>query len=158
MKKTIVVGLAVLLLPLFSLACQHVGRSARPSNGGPTAEQQVAALHDAWCRAHQEYDAAWFERHIADTMVNTMGRTVTGKRQLLERVTRRENRFDSLTYDELNVQAYGDTAIATGIVFARGTSSEGRAFQGRARFTNVWIKRGSVWQCVAQHETGLGEK
>ena len=158
MKKRIVVGLLMLLLPAFSVAFQQVGRSAGSSTGGLTAEQQVAALHHAWCRAHQEYDVAWFERHIAETMVNTVDSTVTGKLELVERVRRHATRFDRLTYDELKVQAYGNTAIATGIVFAKRTSSDGRALQGRARFTNVWIRRGGLWQCVAQHETELAEK
>lgn len=152
MKRLLVVVVLVLAVP-----CLAFGQAAKkPATGsGQAAEQQVSALERAWIDASLKYDTAWFESHIADTMVNTDEEgVVTGKAELVGGVKNHANKFESLTYDDLKVQAYGDTAIATGIVVIKGTS-KGKDISGRSQWTDTWIKRGGQWQCVASHSTRI---
>ena len=156
MKRLLVVVLLMLAVP-----CLAFGQAAakKPATGtGQTAEQQVSALERAWLDASQKYDAAWFESHIAGTMVNTDEEgVVTGKAALVGDVKDHANKFETLTYDDLKVQPYGDTAIATGIVVIKGTS-KGKDVSGRSQWTDTWIKRGGQWQCVASHSTRITKK
>ena len=155
MKRLLVIVVLALVVPC--LAFGQAAQKAAPAKS-QTAEQQVSALERGWVDAAQKYDFAWFERHIADTMVNTDEEgAVTGKAALVADVKNHANKYETLSYDDLKVQAYGDTAIATGIVVIKGTF-EGKAIDGRSQWTDTWIKRAGQWQCVASQGTMITKK
>jgi len=115
-----------------------------------TAEQEVAVLERAWIDAAVNYDVAWFERVMADTFVNTSFEgVVTGKAALVADVKNKASQA-TYSYENLKVQVYGDTAIATGITVNKGTT-KGKDSTGRYAWTDTWVKRGGQWQCVASH-------
>ena len=119
---------------------------------GQTAEQEVAALERAWLDAAMKYDVAWFERHIADTFISTdFEGVVTGKAAMVADLKAKAGK-ETVSYDGLKVQAYGDTAIATGITVVKGTY-KGKDSTGRYAWTDTWVKRGGQWQCVAGHSS-----
>jgi ketosteroid isomerase-like protein len=150
MKKLLIVVILALAVP-----CLTFGQAAAPAK---TAEQEVAALERAWIDANLKYDVAWFERYIADTVVLTDEEgAVTGKAAMVADTKNRVSKYDTLTYDDLKVQVYGDTAIATGITVVKGTS-KGKAINARSQWTDTWIKRGGQWQCVASHGTFITKK
>lgn len=156
MKRLFVVALLMLALPCLAFG-QAAAQKAAPAKD-QTAEQEVSALERAWIDASLKYDAAWFERHIADTFVNTDEEgVVTGKAAMVADVKSHANKYEALTYDDLKVQAYGDTAIATGITVFKGTS-KGEAVGGRSQWTDTWIKRAGQWQCAASHGTMIVKK
>jgi len=47
---------------------------------------------------------------------------------------------------------YGNAAVATGIYRESGTN-KGKPYVIRSRYTDTWIRRGGVWQCVASQST-----
>jgi ketosteroid isomerase-like protein len=69
----------------------------------------------------------------------------------------RANVYETITYDDLRVHAYGDTAIATGIAVLKGTA-KGKPVDGSVRWTDTWIKRAGQWQCVASQGTMIAKK
>ena len=150
-SRTVVLVLAMLAIPCFTFG------QAAPATG-QTAEQEVSALERAWLDASLKYDVAWFQRHLADTIVSTNENgVVTNKAAMLADVKNHVDLISSLSYDDLKVQVYGDTAIATGIVVSKGTS-KGKVVNSRLQWTDTWIKRGGQWQCVASHASAIAKK
>ena len=93
---------------------------------------------------------AGFERHIADTFISTdFEGVVTGKAAMVADLKAKAGK-ETVSYDGLKVQVYGDTAIATGITAVKGTY-KGKDSTGRYAWTDTWVKRGGQWQCVAGH-------
>ncbi len=130
-RLLVVVALSVLAVPCLAFGQVPV-QKGQPAKG-QTAKQEVGALERAWLDASLKDDAARYARHIADTMVNTDEEgVVTGKPAMLADVKSHANKYDTLTMDELKMQVYGDTAVATGIVVFKGTYL-GKALVGNAR-------------------------
>ena len=51
---------------------------------------------------------------------------------------------------DMKVQAHGDSAVVTGVWTGKGTDGTGRAFDGKERFADTWVKMpDGKWQCVA---------
>ena len=50
----------------------------------------------------------------------------------------------------MKVQVHGDSAVVTGIWTGKGTDGAGKAYDGRERFVDTWVKMpDGTWQCVA---------
>lgn len=49
-----------------------------------------------------------------------------------------------------NVRMHGNTAIVTGAYHEKGVS-DGKPYEYRDRFTDVWMNRNGSWQVVASH-------
>ena len=64
------------------------------------------------------------------------------------------SRVTSYKLDDLQVRVYGDVAIVTGRNATTGTLF-GKAASMKSRFTDVFVKRGGRWQCVANHTTAI---
>jgi hypothetical protein len=54
--------------------------------------------------------------------------------------------------DEYDVRVYGDTAVVIGRWTARGVN-HGVQFDYQARFMSVYVRRGGMWQMVAEQST-----
>jgi ketosteroid isomerase-like protein len=51
---------------------------------------------------------------------------------------------------DMKVQVHGDAAVVTGVWTGKGTSGSGKAFDGKERFADTWVKMSDgKWQCVA---------
>jgi ketosteroid isomerase-like protein len=51
---------------------------------------------------------------------------------------------------DMKVQVHGDSAVVTGVWTGKGTDGTGRAFDGKERFADTWVKMpDGKWQCVA---------
>jgi ketosteroid isomerase-like protein len=50
---------------------------------------------------------------------------------------------------DMKVQVYGDSAVVTGVWTGKGTDGTGKAFDGKERFADTWVKMSDgKWQCV----------
>jgi len=56
--------------------------------------------------------------------------------------------------EEMQVHLHGDTAIVTYRSWDKGIY-EGQAFEGRNRWTDVFVKQGKAWRLVASQGTAL---
>jgi ketosteroid isomerase-like protein len=50
----------------------------------------------------------------------------------------------------MKVQVYGETAVTKGVYVIKGTF-KGKDVTGKYPYTDVWVKIGGRWQCVADH-------
>ena len=154
MKKLLVAAVIAIIVPCVLLG---QGATKAPAKGN-AAEQKVAALEREWIDAGPKGDAAWFERYLAPTFVNTdESGAVADKAAMIKEVRSREAKLESVSYEALNTKAYGDTVIATGITVRKGTL-KGADISGRFAWTDTWVKLGGEWQCVAGHASTVSAK
>ena len=51
---------------------------------------------------------------------------------------------------DMKVQVHGGAAVVTGVWTGKGTDGTGKAFDGKERFADTWVKMSDgKWQCVA---------
>jgi len=113
----------------------------------------IAKAHEQWIRAFQEHDPTLIEPLLADEIVYHGVEPFT-KQHLMEHVRDTSFTLESVSPNELHVRVFGsarDVAVVTGSVIAKGRR-EGEAFNLQNRYTEVWVKRGGRWQCVAGQE------
>ncbi len=113
----------------------------------------IAKAHEQWIRAFQQHDPALIEPLLADELVYHGVEPFT-KQHLMEHVRDTSFALTSVSQSELRVRVLGsahDVVVATGSVNAKGRR-EGEAFNLQNRYTEVWVKRGGRWQCIAGQE------
>ena len=113
-------------------------------------EKAVTQLVHEWLDALVKGDLDALDRIVADDYIitNSDG-SVLGKQNLDPLI-----KFESATVEDLKVRLYGETAVVTGTAAFKG-SFNGRPFNSRERFTDVWLKRGGKWQVVASQQSTL---
>jgi ketosteroid isomerase-like protein len=152
MKK--ILGAVALLLVLVSLI---IGQTKPPA--AQNAVQEVTALERAWIDAERQYDVAWFEKYLADTIVSTdENGAVMDKSAMIADVKSKASNNESVTYEGLKVQVYGDAAVATGISVVKGGTYKGKDNSGKFPWTDTWVKLSGRWQCVASHNSKIVTK
>lgn len=55
---------------------------------------------------------------------------------------------------DVKVRSYGDTAVVTGTSIQSGVS-EGKPWQGKFRFTRVWVRMQGKWTMVSSHSSRI---
>ena len=122
------------------------------------AVQEITALEMAWNEAQMKNDALWLERNLLNSYISTDEEgVVLDKAKTIANAKVKLAKIDAVSTDNLKVQVYGNTAIATGVNTAKGTF-KGKDISGRYPWTDTWIKIGGRWQCVASHNSMLPSK
>lgn len=118
---------------------------------------QVMYLEQEWNDADMSGDAAWFDKNFASDMTNISSRTgkQTDKTQEMADFKSRKGVTSFAELSDLNARKEGDTVVVTGINRVKGKDGEGKAFDRRVAFTDVWIKRDSRWQVLATQGTDV---
>lgn len=116
-----------------------------------TVDEQVRELGRRWVDAELKGDHATLDSLAVDdfTMVGPLG-FVLEKQQWLARY--REGYFvtHSLTWDEISVREYGDTAVAIGI-YEQDAEYRGNPSVGRYRCTQIAVRRNGEWLLAGMH-------
>ena len=69
------------------------------------------------------------------------------------------DKLTSATATNLRIRVYrGSAAVVIGDYEEIGRDKDGKAFDRKSRFTNVWVLRNGTWQCVNGHSSFLGPK
>src|SRR6184192_2397744 len=136
----------------FLISLLSVGSAAwaQDKKAGGGTEKAVAALEQQWLQTNNPDLVAPL---LADKFINTgSDGKVTGKAESL--ATAKATKYDSVSYDNVKVTAFGGTAIATGDFKAKGTDASGKPLDAHERFTDTWVKMpNGNWECVASHQS-----
>jgi len=142
--------LVTALVAMFVLSAMSL---AQDNSSVSNDEIHIKQLERAWNEAEARHDAGAVTAIVADTLTYIdFDGSIMNKTQYIRDVTKTAYQADHLYDEGLNVVVYGNAAVVTGIYRETGTS-KGKAYVHRVRFTDTWIKRGGVWQCVASQNT-----
>jgi ketosteroid isomerase-like protein len=142
--------LSTALLAVFALSAILFAQEKPASSSD---EIQVKQLERAWNEAEARHDVGAVTAIVADTLTYIdFDGSIMNKTEYLKDVTKTAYQADHLYDQGLNVVVYGNAAVVVGIYRETGTS-KGKAYVHRVRFTDTWIRRGGVWQCVASQNT-----
>lgn len=143
------------------------GAERKASQGQPMAEkaaasgnveQELTRLIAKYTEALQRKDMTTLENIWADdfTFINPSG-DLLSKAQRMENVRSGATKFDSIDTSAQKIRAYGDVAVATGLVTIKGQYS-GQEGSGQYRITHAWVKRDGRWQMVALQMTRVASQ
>jgi len=136
------------LLGLVALGAAMASQAQMPMS---ETEKSVAALERQWMESQKTNNAELLAPLLAEKFVSTgTDGKVTNKAQTL--ADAKATHWTSVAYENLEVVAYGDAAVATGVYIAKGTDSKGKPMDEHERFTDTWVKMpDGKWQSVASH-------
>ena len=118
-------------------------------------EEAVMQLERDWCNVTLKSDADWLTRVLADdaSFVTSMGQRQT-KAQVVADF--KAEKTKTCQVDQMQVRAYGDTAVVTGRWRITGTDAKGKPFPTpESMFTDTFVRLNGQWQCVASHSSAV---
>ncbi len=144
-RLALAVGLTVTFL-VFSARTQ-----APPQTQAGSDEQELIKIENDWLQAFFANDDAFAGRFLADDYMGTdeHGEVKNKAREIAE-IKAGAHLSISGELDNVKVRVYGDAAVVTGRRVMKGTF-EGKEYRSPYLWTDVFIKRGGRWQCVASH-------
>ena len=112
---------------------------------------EILAIGTRWTSAEQSADTAALDELTAPDfrLVGPFG-FVLDKPQWLDRYAPGELVTSSLTWDEVQVRDFGETAIAIGRQTQQATH-QGRPADGQFRVTHVFVRDAGRWQLASMH-------
>lgn len=128
----------------------------RPVHGNSAAVAAVSARDDLYTRGSERQDVKLLSSLWADTFIDTNGAgKVRDKQQMLDLIAAAKKsgqKILSISISDRRTQVYRDAAVVTGMYTTR-IRAAGKVQTGKGRFTDVWVKQGGVWNCVAAHSS-----
>jgi len=106
------------------------------------------------------HDVSILEELVADDFVGTSSSGKVGNKSTLIAEARKDkNVYTSAVSTDMTVRIFGpDIAVVTGVARETGKTASGKAFSQAIRFTDTWVERNGVWQCVAASAIALPKK
>ena len=150
-KSTLVVVLAQLVIALTSIPAS--GRAPEAS-----IEQTLRGLSDQWAKAGVTRDAAVLRQiWAADFVYVEASGRVINKDEGIADIAKVTDKYTSVEVSNFKVRVYGAGTVAVAIGDERdiGRDKDGKAFDRKIRFTNVWVLQNGSWQCVSGHSSNL---
>jgi len=122
--------------------------SADPLNSSPDDRPTVAALDERYQSAVKGNDVATMDRILADDFVLVTGSGKSySKADLLKESGSGEYVYEHQEDTERNVRIWGDTAVVTAKLWAKGMDN-GRPFDHTVCFSDVYIRTPRGWRYV----------
>lgn len=108
-----------------------------------------------WNELRLKADVRSLDQLLADDWILTHsdGRVQT-KSEYLGELASRSRTNQAIANENVSLRAYGNTAIVTGVSVQSGVSN-GKPWNGRFRFTRVWIQRDERWTMIASHSSRI---
>jgi len=114
-------------------------------------EQELIDLENDWLQAFFKNDGAFADRFLADDYMGTDEHgDVKTKAQEIAEIRAGAHLSTSGVLDNIRVRVYGDAAVVTGRRIMKGLF-QGKEFRSPYLWTDIFIKHGGRWQCVASH-------
>jgi ketosteroid isomerase-like protein len=148
MKHTLMVAM---LAAVSSFALSQTMHGSANQKGGD--EHAVRQMLNELSAAVGRNDIGALDRIYADsfTFVSDSGVLMTKARRLAA-MKSGELKYASVSFDDVNVRLYGDTAVATFRTTSKGQSG-GQDFGGQYVVTATFVKMHGRWQEVAAQST-----
>lgn len=157
MMRTFSTFVLVVALGPFALAAGQAGGRAQQGS----IEQTLRALSDEWAKVPVTRDAPVLRRiWTADFVYVEPSGRVFNKDEGIADVAKITDKTTSAELSNFKVRVYGAGTVAVVIGDDReiGRDKDGKAFDRRSRFTNVWVLQNGSWQCVSGHSSDLPSK
>ena len=152
--EKILAGLAAVVLMTPWLGFGQAGPAE--ASVSVSAEHELIKAENDWNDALIRRDAALLEPLMAQDYIATdAAGTVETRAQTLADVKSGDLRLASAVNDEYKIHAYGDAAVVNYRATIKGRF-KGMDISGQYRETDMWVKRGAHWECVAAHFSKLG--
>ncbi len=136
--RGVAVALGVLLMPGLAHASPEQDRAA------------VAALDTEYQAAVERNDAEAMARILHDDMILVVGRgTVYTREDILRSARERDIEYERQVEEEGTqvVRLYGDdTAVVTALLWLKGVTREGEAFDRRLWFSDTYVRTPDGWR------------
>ncbi|MCG8412921.1 MAG: nuclear transport factor 2 family protein [Pseudomonadales bacterium] len=119
--------------------------------------EKLADLNQGYLHSYRNGLPEFFEGLLdQDFRETSPDGTVLNKAQFLEKIASQANSSEQLSIEagELEIQIFGDTAIVRAIPLI--TAADGTTYKG-GRYTDVYVRNGSEWFCVAAHLGGTAD-
>jgi ketosteroid isomerase-like protein len=125
---------------------------------GTAADSEFAAIEQKMADALLKGDGPGFGKLVSDDwkIVLTDGKMLTIA-QVNEALAGGKLKFRSVKLSDLEVRSYGDTVIVIGVNQTSG-SWDLDDFQGKDRFTDVFVRKDGAWKCVASHTSTISDE
>ena len=155
MKRMLLIATLTLAATTFALAHMS-GKNANHSNQkGENVEKAVMQMEENLRAAVAKADAKEYAGIVGDNYVFTNhDAVVRTKAEMVSGYSGGTIKYDSLTFDDIKVYAYGDTAVVTGRSTSKGQDI-GKDISGTFRYTRVYVKQQGKWQLVATQSTRI---
>lgn len=149
--------ITLITIAFLTLVCYQQRALAQKTQGpgvGPkpkeNVEQILTKMERDWADAILKKDFVTIERILAEDFIFTGsdGKALT-RNQINEDLRSGEWSPESITYENLKVRVYGDTAVVT-LLQNEISKTKGKDSSGRFRFMDVFVKRNGLWQIVAE--------
>ena len=159
MKRILVIALLVIASSSLALGQTLAKKTTKPVKTAKTGsvEQAILQLENQRREALLQADPAYFERVLAEDYSGTGNNgAVTNKAQSVANTRSGNPKFESISYDDVTVRVYGNTAIVTGRATVKGRDRD-QDISGQSQFTRVYVKQPGGWRLVAHHLTRIAQ-
>ncbi|NOT64251.1 MAG: DUF4440 domain-containing protein [Acidobacteria bacterium] len=122
------------------------------SDAAVIAEQDVRATLELARQASERSDKSFYEQYVADSYLETNmdGKTLTLK-EILDNWVAPPTINTKITLDELKIQVFGETAIASYRLNIRSQLPSNETFTMTLRNTDVLQRQGGRWRLLTEH-------
>ncbi len=120
-------------------------------------DEELMQIERDWCAAAIKNDIAWFGRVFADdiSLVGSTGQKANKTQAIADA---KAEKYTACQVDQMQVRVYGDTAVVTGRSRVAGIDAKGKPFpHPESLWTDTFVRRGGVWQCVATQSTAVSK-
>lgn len=145
-------------LVLLTLALLFSSASFAQEHAANPDEIQIRQLERAWNQAEASQQVNEVSKLVDDTLVYTdYDGSIMNKSEYMKWVAAPEQKADHLFDEGMTVHVYANAAVVNGVYRESGTN-KGKKYVIRSRYTDTWIRYGSIWRCVASHSTLIPAK
>lgn len=140
---------------VFVLLCSAGQFAKAQTSGDPGARSNVLALEHAWDQALERGDVKALSAIFDESLiyVDYDGAVLT-KAAYLARVKANTTHMQQIVAEGMNVQMFGNAAVVVGSYRVKGMEN-GRPYLRHGRFTDIWVRTGGNWMCVAAATTPI---
>jgi ketosteroid isomerase-like protein len=152
---TVLIG-ALLIIPSWLQSARAVDSSSASKNGD---EQALIEIEHQWANAYVSGNADKLASILSPDYIQTNTRArVTDKEEEVSDLRKGTFRYEKFETTQMKIQLYGDAAVVTGLITAKGTdTASGKTIEGHMRMTDTFIRQNGKWQVVSSQTTRVPE-